>query len=103
MTQEALKASIEKWERNAVAEKPEDFLIGAKNCPLCDLYNSHAPPCIGCAVYEHTKWSNCIHTPYRKAVSCYWDWESIPSNDEYKRAAHEAARREVAFLRGLLK
>ena len=102
MTQEALKASIEKWERNAVAEKPHEYLTGPSDFPLCNIYWT-ANDCRSCPVFEKTGMSDCKGTPYSKCYDALFIWNSNPSSDKKRAAAHEAARREVEFLRGLLK
>jgi len=95
-TLKALKASIEKWERNAVAETPDGYLTGSDDCPLCALF--YAKSCVGCPVREKTRLSLCDGSPYRKAYGAWEEWEDGGPIE----AAHTAAREEVAFLKSLL-
>lgn len=96
-TLEALKASIAKWERNAVAETPETYSVSARSCPLCDLF--YADNCSGCPVSMRTKKLACSGTPYIAASLARSDWEWRGLGHE---RAHAAARDEVAFLKSLL-
>lgn len=96
-TLEALKASIEKWKRNAVAAKPSHFKVGSLDCPLCALFYEQA--CRGCPVRMRTKRTGCERTPYLDAYIALRKWESGVGNAD---TAHEAARAEVSFLESLL-
>jgi len=84
-TLEALKGSIEKWER-IVYDGARDR--GAANCPLCKLFSSW---CDGCPVAEKTGLSSCEGTPYGAFVESTTDEES-----------REAALDMLNFLKGLL-
>jgi len=103
-TLEALKASIAKWERNAVAERAFDYLTTATDCPLCRLFFHNG--CLGCPVFDHTEEDCCNSTPYEAAADAAVDWEyhndrDLPS-ETARDKAHAAARAEVAFLKSLL-
>ena len=60
-TFEALKKSIEKWEK-IVAEKGKD--LGSDNCALCGLFATKDRKCVGCPVYMKTGEPLCRETPY---------------------------------------
>ncbi|WP_372570391.1 hypothetical protein [Ruegeria jejuensis] len=90
-TLEALKASIEKWEKNATVERNTEALVGAISCPLCKLFMDSC--CRGCPVMERTGKPACDDTPYDDAVEAL---------DVFLPAFHEAARAEVEFLKSLL-
>lgn len=96
-TLEALKASIAKWERNAEAEKPDKYLTGVNDCPLCALF--YAKGCVGCPVRDHTGWALCDGSPYQEAFDA---WERWDDGDGAADEAHALAREEVAFLKSLL-
>lgn len=96
-TLEALKASIAKWERNAEAKTPAEYLTSYRDCPLCELFIRS--DCDGCPVFERARARECLGTPYRNAASAWFDWSS--GKKEADRA-HAAARDEVAFLKSLL-
>ena len=97
----ALRQSIEKWERNAVAETPDDFATGAETCALCDLFY-WKDGCNGCPVKERTGQWGCRGTPYLAADGARYEWSACPSDTTRRDAARAAARAEVAFLRSLL-
>lgn len=99
-TLEALKASIAKWERNAEAKMPDEFLIGGDDCPLCVMFNNEDdfPGCRGCPVFEKTGRLYCNDTPYRRAVVAYIDWREFGRREGALVAAHA----EVSFLKSLL-
>lgn len=99
-TLEALKASIAKWERNAVAETPGDYTIGSNSCALCSIYFD-ARNCWGCPVVLRSGKPACCGTPYINAVGALYDWKRRENGDDRERA-HAAARDEVAFLKSLL-
>ena len=96
----ALRESIEKWERNTVAETPYNFRLGVEDCPLCRLlwYNS----CSGCPVRTATGDTHCDGTPYDEAHAAHDAWFHRPQDPSLRLAAQDAAREEVAFLRSLL-
>ncbi len=93
----ALKASIEKWERNAQAEMPTDVLTGVEDCPLCELFFSKV--CEGCPVAEAVNAIYCRRTPYGRAdqLQRLWGGDDAAASD-----FHAAAQAEVDFLKSLL-
>lgn len=96
-TLKALKESIAKWERNAVAVSPHEYLTDKDDCPLCSLFwYDH---CKGCPVRDRTRQTRCYGTPYDDANMKYRTWEEGLSTAD---AARAAARKEVAFLKSLL-
>jgi hypothetical protein len=97
-TLEALKASIAKWERNAVAKAPDEYLTSSGHCPLCDLFYWE-PDCHGCPVFMRTTQRNCWDTPYIEASKAKYEWWEGTGTAEQ---AHAAARAEAAFLKSLL-
>lgn len=96
----ALRQSIKKWERNAVAETPDDFTVGVKACALCDVFRRNK--CLGCPVMDATGHQFCYKSPYSDAGRAYGEWLGNPSNPTLRDAAHAAARAEAKFLRSLL-
>jgi hypothetical protein len=105
-TLEALKASIAKWERNAVAETPEDVRVGGRECPLCVLFNEYLrganrARCVGCPVADHAGIDGCLNTPYGRAEDAHDDWKITDAAADEANFKH-AARAELAFLKSLL-
>lgn len=98
-TLKALRESIEKWERNAVAETPDDFTVGTATCALCEVFQWQG--CAGCPVQVAAE-PGCRGTPYYNAAVSLRRWRDSPTNASKRDAAHAAARAEVAFLRSLL-
>ena len=98
-TLEALKASIAKWERNAEAKTPNEYLTSDIDCPLCNLFIRDG--CKGCPVFERTGELFCRDTPYRTAGPAWFDWTDLETS-EHRDRAHAAACDEVAFLKSLL-
>lgn len=96
----ALNQSIEKWERNAVAETPDDFTTSPRACALCWLFWKRG--CGGCPVMDATGKVYCHGTPCDEAFSARRVWSCDPASPALRDAAHAAARDEVAFLRSLL-
>lgn len=93
-TLEALKGSIEKWEK-IVAGTDKDR--GRMNCPLCQLFHpaymrrpAGGELCDGCPVKAASGRSFCCGTPY----DCY-----VTAGGEDKT---KAAQAELDFLRSLL-
>jgi hypothetical protein len=91
-TLEALKGSIEKWEK-IVAGTGADY--GPNNCPLCKMFRKSRGEwwdmtCDGCPVKAHTGKDGCEDTPYDSFEGSYKDDEEA------------AARAELEFLRSLL-
>lgn len=107
---EALRASIEKWDRNAKAQSPDDFRSSAEDCPLCVMFFLAHPTasCNGCPVYAATGHVTCGNTPYRDADGSRSQWKSSLRKGNEKDAAHFAqnarahAADEAKFLRSLL-
>ena len=91
-TLDALRASIAKWERNAVVEHLADATMGSEDCPLCVLFNPAS--CEGCPVFEETELDCCESTPYDDACKARW----LGDIDGFEAAALA----EVNFLRSLL-
>jgi hypothetical protein len=100
-TEEALRASIEKWKRNAVAETPDEYSTRWRDCALCLLYYEASRRCDGCPVDEAGH-RTCLRTPYDDAIIARDRWLDEPDSQTAKAAAHEAARAEVSFLESLL-
>lgn len=84
-TFEALKGSIQKWER-IVEGTGRNY--GAVDCPLCELFNRYEHDlCAGCPVSESTGRLGCGGTPY----------------ENYRvTGTTEAAQAELDFLKSLL-
>lgn len=99
-THEALLASIAKWERNAVAETPAEYLTMVSDCPLCGLF--WGSRCTGCPVNDRTGQRHCRDTPYGDADKVKENWGYKPDSLPLRAAAHAAAHAEVAFLKSLL-
>lgn len=99
-TLKALKGSIAKWERNAEAETPDQYLVGGDTCPLCQLFTD--PFCSGCPVAKATHGIACSNSPYYAAHDAWREWGRAPFSEDRRDSAHEAANVEVAFLKSLL-
>jgi hypothetical protein len=88
ITLEALKGSIEKWEKIVAGTGIDQ---GSKNCPLCKVFLEPDPPgenyCDGCPVKEKTGLKLCYGTPYEKWLYC--DTKNV-------------AEKELEFLKELL-
>lgn len=104
-TLEALNESIAKWEANAKADAPEDYLTGVGDCPLCQLFNSTATTygtaCRGCPVMDSTGEDCCNGTPYDAASFLHRIWRRNGTR-KARADAREAAVSEVEFLKSLL-
>ncbi len=96
----ALWQSIEKWERNAVAETPGDYTTGSASCALCEVFLEGC--CQGCPVKSRTRETGCTGTPFVNAAHARWEWLNHRSDATLRDAAHTAARAEAEFLRSLL-
>ena len=99
-TLEALKGSIEKWEKIVSGDGGD---AGADNCPLCNLFNNVETPvmCFGCPVMEQTGEDGCGDTPYQNWCDTFKLGHPLPrmaETDEQKTAA----KAELEFLRSLL-
>jgi hypothetical protein len=104
-TLKALKASIEKWERNAEAGTIDDYKLGCVSCPLCRVfhprYTDKNNECAGCPVAD-AGFSFCEGTPYDAASAAYSHWHYNDGLETARAQAHDAALKEVAFLKSLL-
>lgn len=109
----ALKASIEHWEANAEAEKPEDATLGADYCALCGIFNPEERPssefvrCAGCPVQIRTGSKFCEGTPYKNAMMSHENWKATMGvmRPVFKSRAvvfRIAAQAMLDFLRSLL-
>lgn len=99
-TLEALKKSIEHWDWNSKAEKPEDVRVGRTYCALCDLFWLYA--CEGCPVLAKTTRKGCSLTPYETALDEYQVWIDNPEYSGFRRHFKAAAQAELDFLKSLL-
>lgn len=103
-TLKALKASIRKWDKNAVAVRRTQYKTDTKDCPLCAIFNAvhtdHDDRCKGCPVYLKTGEQYCARTPFGEAEYFGMEWDDF--GVVYRSDAQEAARDEAAFLRSLL-
>jgi hypothetical protein len=98
-TLEALKASIAKWEKNAVAKTAKEYRIGWENCPLCLLFiDDH---CAGCPI-EKVGSKGCLGTPYDEAEEIHEMWLKKSGSIALAKSATAIAIDEVAFLKSLL-
>lgn len=95
----ALEASIEKWERNARADHPDEVELGPKTCPLCQLF--WEDDCVDCPVAASTRLQFCEDTPYEWCEDSAERWENYPDSKDLREAFREAAEEEVAFLKSL--
>lgn len=96
----ALQASIAKWERNAEAKTPSQYLVDWRDCPLCLLF--FHDDCKGCPVAAKTGEEECVGSPYGAAHRAWENWPTHGDSKGPAYAAHTAARAEVAFLKSLL-
>lgn len=96
----ALKGSIEKWERNAVAETPGDYDVESAVSALCSLFRRET--CQECPVMDVTGEKHCAGTPCWTAEDALDEWIDHPSSPTLRDHARAAARDEVTFLRSLL-
>lgn len=96
----ALMASIEKWERNAVAKTFDDVLIGPNHCPLCKIYLDD--DCAGCPIYAKSGVRYCSNTPYYDCEQAYESWEISKTSKGSRKQFQTDARAEVDFLRAVL-
>lgn len=97
-TLEALKASIAKWERNAVAQTRAEYRVGISECALCLVFHKRhsGKECVGCPIMGKTGLPFCSGTPYGEAEDAYYDWSRSAER------ARQLAGEEVAFLKSLL-
>lgn len=103
----ALRQSIEKWEQNAEAKTPDDYLVEPITCALCSVFYFDED-CVGCPVSSATGKQFCERTPYRAAEAMLGVWMATSGNkvcalarDAARAEARSAARKEADFLRSL--
>lgn len=96
----ALRQSIDKWERNAVAEHHRDVRMEPQDCPLCDVFQDNR--CLGCPVMDATGRFGCWESPYEQADDAHEEWQGDPLDNRLRATFHAAARAEAEFLRSLL-
>lgn len=106
-TEKALRESIEKWEKNAKAEAPHEYVITGSHCPLCVMFVIRKMTCEGCPVYERTGKEQCEDTPWFNAHVAKLDWEDclgsrVVLREDARQAAMQAALEEIEFLKSLL-
>jgi hypothetical protein len=97
-TLEALKGSIEKWDKIAAGAGVDE---GVGNCPLCQLFWHVKDGCGDCPVKQATKQNYCSGSPYNE-----WEREGFRSIAQDDASDAELALRlsvqEAEFLRSLL-
>jgi hypothetical protein len=95
----ALDQSIEHWERLASGKRRAGEHIGSEHCALCKLFlfKLSFGVCSGCPIAEDTGLRWCAGTPFKAAV------ESEYAAGLDSTSFRAAARRELRYLRGLLK
>lgn len=95
----ALESSIQHWERNILAEHPDEVALGSEHCALCRMFiHDH---CAGCPISASTGERGCLGTPYGAAEDATDDWADAPDSAELRDAFREAARVELEFLKSL--
>jgi len=109
----ALKESIEHWEKNLTAVSITEVDVSGQSCALCEKYfNSPKGRCCGCPVALRTKATLCSGTPYMDAFDAYIKWASfvksklhgLPGHgsvEKYRDEFRVHAKAEVEFLRSL--
>ena len=100
-TLKALKASIEKWEKNVRARGPGSVLLGTEHCPLCQVFYNINGNCYGCPIERKVKNELCDDTPYGKAAGAWSQWD-FNRDVTSRKAWQAAAQAEVDFLKSLL-
>lgn len=96
MSAEALRASIEAWEKKLEEVDPNNVLTSPDVCPLCRLYYDDG--CHGCPVRNKTRLSLCRGTPYLEAYDALEEWlEDSTKRPEFLLAALA----EIDFLKSL--
>lgn len=101
VTREALEQSIEKWEKNLGAATWREVTTGARDCPLCGLFNSvtnQHDPCVGCPVRERTESQFCWDTPHQRVAGARPITNSELGVSDYARSL---IQEEVDFLKSL--
>ena len=120
---EALKESIEHWEKNAKLLSIDDVLLHAdtksSSCALCNYIMPSVNGCGKCPVKQDTGLISCQGTPYDGAANArmslssakrYWDVSKSEEDKAFfRREMDEAVRNwiyfaneEVEFLKSLL-
>lgn len=95
-TTEALEKSIKHWEENVAAKSCYEMDVKSESCELCELFsgtNKDGNYCGDCPVFLETGFDCCDTTPYGRVYASIRDTD-FP-------AAHEAAKAELEFLKGL--
>lgn len=97
-TLEALRGSIQKWEKIVAGTGSNG---GAYNCPLCLKFNTALNGgtkcrCFGCPVFAATGQHGCNGSPYER----YEELED--DGDLNEEEMQEVAEEELAFLKSLL-
>lgn len=102
-TEAALRASIEHWKENLMAETFQEVNIGILNCPLCKIF--WADYCVDCPVFLMSKQKYCEGTPYYSCSGLYSLWRAAFTEDgkiQARTAFRAAAKDEIDFLESLL-
>jgi hypothetical protein len=94
-THAALEASIQHWDENIAAERPDMGLISWERCALCLMFTY---PCDGCPVMARIGRGDCGGTPYMKARRAMEKWCKRPDDPAAKVAWVAAATAERDFL-----
>jgi len=99
-TLEALRKSIDHWDRLASGNREINEEVGRTWCDLCSLFNNDTTRgsklCLGCPVHERTGETGCECTPYDEAYTA--ESEYGLDSPEFKAAA----LKQLEFLRSLL-
>ena len=105
---EALRESIDHWDRIASASPEPSDVLGMEGCSLCKLYacdglmNRHSnKDCIGCPVMLRTGKRYCRGTPYDE-ITDEQSEEWLLKKEVYDRKFYEVAAFESQFLRSLI-
>ena len=101
---DALLASIDHWQDNAIAKTPRNATTSPHACALCRLFFAHY--CEGCPIMEATGMESCRRTPYWRADSALDNWTDLWKENRSYRSDRDAfiaaAKAELEFLQGLL-
>lgn len=89
----AMQSSINKWNNNFRAEKPEDAKM--TDCPLCEEFIDNG--CLGCPIAS-AGFKNCIGSPFDAAHSAHNEWKKRPWDDEIKNKFRKSASEMLHFL-----
>jgi hypothetical protein len=86
--------SIEHWHENYWVKEPEEALIDAEDCALCEIFlDESTSTCNGCPVKESTGQDVCRGSPWRKVSWELYDWKGGDKHDY-----HGACLEEISFL-----